>query len=144
MIKGIAVVVVAGLTVAAVKAMIDDGIVIRLLGGVACSDSQESTCGTHAELVDALSLVKQEAGVAQGQLGAKIGELETKVEELETKVGKLEAEPTFPADDWDNFTNHTWKRDDGEPRPGPEPMIPTDEGFCFLTRIEGSFEGDKE
>ena len=144
MIKGIVVVAVAGLTVAAVAAVINDGTVIRLLGGVACSDSQEFTCGTHSDLVAELDRVKREASGTRAEASNARAAQGARIAQLETKVEGLEAEPTFPADWNDLLSHYTWSRDRGEPRPDPVQMIPADEGFCFLTRIEGTFEGDKE
>ena len=146
------IVAVAVVLVAAIgKAMIDNGTLISLLGGVACSSSQGSDCGTYRELADDLDRVEREAGAAQDQLTERFdrleterfGGLESELNQLAGDVDRLKSEPALP-DDWADFTSYTWKRDDGEPRPSPVQMIPADEGFCFLTRIEGSFEGDRE
>ena len=91
---------------------------------------KESPCGTYRDLADELKAVVREAKAASDDLGSRVTALETR--------------PRFP-DDWADVTgDYIWSRDGGEPRPSPVPMISTDEGFCFLTRIEGTFEGDRE
>ena len=122
MIGGLIVAVVGAFT----KAAVDDGTVIRFLGGVPCS----SPCGTYGDLVSDLGAAKEKADTAFVELGERVTTLETR--------------PRFP-DDWAEYTaDYIWKREGGRPRPSPVRMISTDEGFCFLTRVEGTFEGDRE
>ena len=127
--------IVVGLIVlgvgALVNVLVNDGTVIRLLGGVACRP--EPQCGTYTELKEDLEDATE-----------KTKKAETALSGLGERLTALEANPAFP-DDWAEFTgDYIWRQDGRGPRPSPQPMIPTDEGFCFLTRIEGTFEGDRE